>query len=162
MKKLKVDIDEIALAMEAGDPIEETVWYLDTETGEVINVFEYVIRDLKEGNEEAIEDYPDWMEDMVEQAKALMDDDKGRFVDIPKISSDEAYRVMEDFILSIEDKNIRNKLSAAIRGRGAFRRFKDTISEWPDLEKDWYKFKDESVRREVLDWFESIGIEPDE
>ena len=135
--------------------------YLDTETGKVINIFGSVFDDIEEGNEEAIKDYPEWMKEMVEDAEAVLNDERRRFVEIPKIPSYESYEIMERFISGIEDQRIRNRLFGAIKGKGAFRRFKDTFSEWPELEKEWYEYKEEAVRKEVLDWLESIGIEPE-
>lgn len=161
MKKLKVDIDDIALAMESSNEIEETIQCLDTETGNVVSVFRSVMDDVEEGNDEAISDYPEWMKEMAEDAEALLNDEKRRFVEIPKISSPEAYEVMESFIWDISDEEVRNRLLGASKGKGAFRRFKDTISEWPDLEKRWYEYKDKSIKKEVLDWLESIGIDPE-
>ncbi len=162
MKKLKVDIDDIALAMEISDEIEESIQFLDTETGEVINILRSVMDDVEEGDEETINDYPEWMKEMVGDAEAVLADNMERFREIPKITSYESYGFMERFILNIKDEGIRNKLSGAIKGKGAFRRFKDTISEWPEIEKRWYEYKDESIKKEVLDWLESIGIEPED
>jgi len=162
MKRLKVDIDDIALVMETSDEIEESISCFDAETGEVINVFRSVMDDVEEGNEEAINDYPDWMKDMVQDAEALLSDDKGRFVEIPKIPTYEEYGFMESFIEEIKSEKIRNKLFRAIQGKGAFRRFKDTISDWPDLEKQWFANRDEAMRKEVIEWLESIGIEPED
>jgi hypothetical protein len=161
MKKLKVDIDDIALAMQFSDEIEESTQFLDTETGEVVNIFRSVMDDIEEGNAEAIGDYPEWMKEMADDAEAMLNDEKGRFVEIPKISSHEAYEFMENFLWGIKDEKIKDRLLRAIQGRGAFRRFKDTISEWPDLEKRWYEYEEEAIRKEVLDWLESIGIEPE-
>ncbi len=161
MKKLKIDIDDIALAMEATDEFEESIWCLDTETREVINILRSVMVDIEEGNDEAIDDYPDWMKEMAEQARALLDDDRGRFVEIPKVLSHEAYGFMESFIDNIKDERIRLKLFKAIQGKGAFGRFKNTVSEWPELEKQWYVYRDNRIQREILDWLESIGIEPE-
>lgn len=36
MKKLMVDIDDIVLIMGTLDEIQETFWYLDTDTGEAM------------------------------------------------------------------------------------------------------------------------------
>lgn len=159
MKKLKVDIEDIALAMETSNELEECIWCLDTETGKVINVLRSVMDDVEEEDEDAINHYSEWMKDMTKDAEAVLNDDEGRFAEIPKISSHEAYSYMERYIFSIKDEEIRNKLLGAIKGKGAFRRFKDTISEWPELEKRWFEYKDETMRREILDWLESIGIE---
>jgi hypothetical protein len=162
MKKLKVDIDDIAIAMESSEGFEESVWYLDTDTGEVIHIDSSVMEDIEDEDDEAIDDYPEWMKEMAEVANVVLADNRGRFKEIPEITSRESYRIMERFILDIEDERIRNRLYGAIKGRGAFRRFKDRISEWPEIEKQWYEYRDEAVRREVLDWLESIGIEPED
>jgi len=160
MKRLKIDLDDIAMAMEFSSNIEESFRYLDTETGKVIYIDESVMDDVEEGNDKEIADYPDWMKEMAEDAKAVLDDDKERFKEIPHIESHESYKVMEDFIYTIKDRKIQNMLLRAIQGRGAFRMFKDTIAEWPELEKQWFSYRDNAVRQEVLDWLESIGIEP--
>jgi hypothetical protein len=162
MKKLKVDIEDIALAMESSEGLEESVWYLDTDTGEVIHIDSSVMEDIEDEDDEAIDDYPEWMKEMAEVANVVLADNRGRFKKIPEITSHESYRSMERFILDIKDESIRNRLFGAIKGKGAFRRFKDTISEWPEIEKQWYEYRDGAVRREVLDWLESIGIEPED
>lgn len=162
MKKLKVDIDDIALAMETSNELEGSIWYLDTDTGEVIHIDSSVMEDIEDEDDEAIDDYPEWMKEMAEVANVVLADNRGRFKEIPEITSHESYRIMERFILDIKDESIRNRLFGAIKGKGAFRRFKDTISEWPEIEKQWYEYRDEAVRREVLDWLESIGIEPED
>ena len=48
-------------------------------------------------------------------------------------SSREQYRWMERFIPMIEDPDLRGKLTQAIDGKGAFRRFKDVLMSYaPD------------------------------
>jgi hypothetical protein len=48
----------------------------------------------------------------------------------------------------------------AIRGRGAFGRFKDVLSTHPHERESWFRFKDEQMRRRVLDWLQEEGIQP--
>jgi len=50
-------------------------------------------------------------------------------------------------------------LSIALDGKGAFRRFKNVLMDYPEVEKQWFKFKAEKDKEEVKDWLESIGIE---
>jgi hypothetical protein len=42
-------------------------------------------------------------------------------------------------------------LYIAIQGRGAFRRFKDEISEL-GIEKQWYEYKDKKIKDLVIEW----------
>jgi len=160
MKKLKVDLDDIAMTMEFSSSLIESFQYFDTETGRVFTIDDSVMNDVEEENYEKTEDYPEWMKEMAKDAEAVLDDDRERFKEIPRIESHESYKIMESFIATVKDKRIQNILSSAIQGRGAFRRFKDTIAEWPDLQKQWFSYKDNTARQEVIDWLESIGIEP--
>ena len=64
---------------------------------------------------------------------------------------------MERFCLSIEDDDMCDDLCNAIRGRGAFRRFKDGIHEY-GIADDWYKYRDDTVREIAIDWCEAHGI----
>jgi Uncharacterised protein family (UPF0158) len=56
---------------------------------------------------------------------------------IEPIPSREAYGDMEDFIRRVRDPRARDLLERAIAGRGAFRRFKDTLLNFPDLRQVW-------------------------
>jgi hypothetical protein len=49
---------------------------------------------------------------------------------------------MERFIASLDDEDIADRLAIAIDGRGAFRRFKDTLSRWPELMTRWHAFSE--------------------
>jgi hypothetical protein len=47
-----------------------------------------------------------------------------RYVAAPQADSHEGYRDMEDFISTVKDERLLDRLWQAIQGRGAFRRFK--------------------------------------
>ncbi|MEN6446654.1 MAG: UPF0158 family protein, partial [Syntrophaceae bacterium] len=42
-------------------------------------------------------------------------------------------------------------------GRGAFRRFKDSIHR-RGIEKDWYQYRDERLEEIIIDWLEAKEI----
>lgn len=67
------------------------------------------------------------------------------------------YSIMERFCRSREDDEMRDDLCDAIRGRGAFRRFKDSIHEH-GIADDWYKYRDEALREIAIEWCEENGI----
>jgi hypothetical protein len=54
------------------------------------------------------------------------------------------------------------KLEIALDGKGAFRRFKNVISDYPEEEKRWFAFKDKRMREEVIEWLNDLGIEPEQ
>lgn len=68
------------------------------------------------------------------------------------------YDIMQDFIDTIEDINLREKLYDATRGRGAFSRFR-YIVESSDLLEEWYKYKDEKYKVIAKEWCIDNNIE---
>ena len=68
---------------------------------------------------------------------------------------------MEDFAAHVRDVRARDLLERAIVGRGAFRRFKDTLIEMPDLRRAWFAFHDARSERRALEWLvERDLVEP--
>jgi hypothetical protein len=60
------------------------------------------------------------------------------------------YEIMENFCLTVSDQRKRESLLRAIRSKGAFRRFKDKLSDF-EMEEQWYSYRD--------DCFKQIAIE---
>jgi len=133
---VEVDLDELCAAYEyTGDMNSH---YLDLETSEILLVVHQEgVAEQNEKNKEKIEG-----------------DDEGRYVKIPSTDSREGYRDMQDFILTVEDEELREKLWIAIDGKGAFRRFKDVLVRYPEERGRWFEFKDERTKERVVDWLE--------
>lgn len=71
------------------------------------------------------------------------------------------YRMMEEFIYDLPAGRAQDALDAAIRGKGAFRRFKDRLYDF-DLQEKWYKYRDDCYEQIARDWCERFGIEMEE
>ncbi len=133
----KIDLPSLATALE--DHSDGTTWWFDPRTGEVESWSEYF-------SSEEEEKYPA---------------DRG-FIRIDPLPSADGYRDMEDFIARVRDPRARDLLQRAIEGRGAFRRFKDTLFEYPELRKAWFEFHDARIERRALGWLVDEGIiDPD-
>ncbi len=48
-------------------------------------------------------------------------------------------------------------MCSAIKGRGAFRRFRDQIYRY-EIEEDWYAYLDEALKQMAIDWCQENGI----
>ena len=131
----QVDLRSIAEALEDHSDMNE--WWLDPTTGQVEPWLAYpVFADAD------IEDHPaerDW-------------------VRLEAISSRESYGDMEDFIARVRDLKARDLLERAIAGRGAFRRFKDTLFDFPELREAWFRFHDIRMERRALEWLADSGL----
>ena len=55
------------------------------------------------------------------------------------------YQIMERFCLSVDDEDMRDDLCDAIRGRGAFRRFKDRMQVY-GMAEEGYRYRDAALR----------------
>ena len=151
MKKLKVDLKELVFEMEMGENMELT-GYLDTETGEIISMPDSVMGAVEDGDEEIPE--------LAEIAEKILGDEKNRFLLIPKRESREGFEIMAAFTGSVRRKGLQEKLSFALNGKGAFRRFRGVLNDHPDELERWYTFKDDWMREEAIQWLILNGIEP--
>jgi predicted nucleotidyltransferase len=129
----KLDLSDLCMALEDNSP--EHSWWIDPQTGETEFWSDYTGDELGLGHP----------------------DDRG-LIYVEPIGSHEAYRDMEDFIDRVRDPRARDLLARAIEGRGAFRRFKDTLLEFPDLRKAWFAFHDARLERRALSWLADAGL----
>jgi len=88
-----------------------------------------------------IDDAPECGEDDPDEG-----DDPGRWLWVNSEGSRPGYRDMELFIDGLDDADAADRLSIAINGRGAFRRFKDVLTRWPDLFDRWSDFSEDRRR----------------
>ena len=67
---------------------------------------------------------------------------------------------MEQFITTINDPDTVDRLDIAIRGKGAFRRFKDVLSRWPDELQRYFQFSEDRKRGRARAWLAAAGYRP--
>ena len=139
LRPLPVDLEELAAILE-GDPAHGG-GRIDRRTGEVWT--EAAIDYARETGEEG----PD-------------DEDANRWLAVWCEGSHEGYRDMEDFIDTVADDDRADRLSIAISGRGAFRRFKDVLARWPDELERWYVYSGERQRGRARVWLAAVGYSP--
>ncbi len=136
-------------------------YYLDKETGEVIVISEETFRYAQEEDEDKIrESLPDWQKEDINLAQDILFNNPDRYICISERPSYEGYNLMVEFAEKVEDELLREKLYISLDGKGAFRRFKNVIADYPDYREKWFKFRDERLNEEVIEWLNSIGIEP--
>lgn len=103
----------------------------------------------------------EWERDALREAYQVETNYGPRFILEPKDDSAEAYRDMQDFVDTVKNKRLQELLWVALNGKGAFRRFKDVLTDYPDEKERWYDFKEARLAERVLEWLESEGIEPE-
>jgi Uncharacterised protein family (UPF0158) len=75
-----------------------------------------------------------------------------RMIGIEPLPPAVGYKDMEEFVGRVRDPRARALLSRAITGRGAFRRFKDALLDWPELRRAWFEFHDARGERRAIEW----------
>lgn len=78
--------------------------------------------------------------------------------EIEPVPSRDGYRDMADFVAGVRHRRAADLLERALSGRGAFRRFKDTLLEFPELREQWFRFRDARAARRALRWLADEGL----
>jgi len=152
----RVKLSAILEALEMqGD---ETHAFLDRQTGDAVVLSDEELRAAEDGDD--VSDYPEWQRDNIEQANLVRADDGSRFVALPDRFEINAWEMMRDFALSVEDEAISGALLDAIQGRGAFRYFKDQVHD-RGLAESWHEFRAGRYRQIASDWCEEHRLELD-
>ncbi len=91
-----------------------------------------------------------WPQSALEYAEEMgeeeVDDDPDRWLLVHCEGSHDGYRDMEWFIDDLDDPDFADRLARSISGRGAFRRFRDRLSDRPELMTRWHGFSGERQR----------------
>ena len=61
------------------------------------------------------------------------------------------YRIMQAFAMDFPYEQMREKMLASLRGKGAFRRFKDTVF-YLGIRDDWFAYRDNRFREIAERW----------
>ena len=94
---------------------------------------------------------------MLELSK--LDPDELDLISINPLPSHVWYQDMADFAGGVDDEDAARRLARAIRGKGAFRRFKDELyEEYPDLVPEWHAFRDLRATRRAVEWLVDQGL----
>ena len=126
----KLDVDDIVNALSDQTDYEHR-WLFDPRSGEVVF----------------------WSADTGIDGQNPVDLDELDLLLIHPLPSGIWYEDMADFAEGVSDEVAGRRLERAIRGRGAFRRFKnELIEEYPDLLTAWYAFRDARARRRAVEW----------
>ena len=136
----RLDLEEIATAL--GDQTDyEHRWLINPETGEIVF----------------------WTADGGIDADTPVDLEDLDLIGIDPLPSNVWYQDMADFAERISDEAAGRRLARAIRGKGAFRRFRDELhEEYPHLLPAWHAFRDARAKRRAVEWLADNSLLDDE
>ncbi len=93
-------------------------------------------------------------------ANSLTGDDVGLSEEEIETGFAEGYLIPVEPISTVSERRLREMLDLALDGRGAFRRFKEVLSNYPAERERWFAFHQERLDQEMLDWLAENEIEP--
>jgi len=142
LKLTDEEVKSIAEDLEIG-----MVVYINKETHEVKTVID---------TDNYYADTEPWEEDLKE-----IEENYDKYLEIEKMDSPESYRVMEDFVETVKNEELKKKLELGLSLSKPFRNFKDIIDDEDEYRNIWFSFRDERyiefVKEQIEIYNESIN-----
>lgn len=148
---LPVKVQDVVSALE--EAAEFTLHFLDKRTGEIVMLTDEEWEAAE--TDELISTYPEWQREVILKAREIQKSD--HFVELPGRSEIDEYKMMERFASQYEDQRTSAELLRSIEGKGAFRRFKNTIDDL-GVQNEWYKFRAKEFEAFAAEWLDSEEI----
>lgn len=139
---MKIKLDTVIDAIETAD--NAYTYFYDTQTLETVYISDFFITGQRD-----------------EKLEELIDNNPERFMRFPTKFEIHDYSIMESFVLSYSNSSLRDRLLSAIKGRGAFRKFKDLIIQF-EIEEEWYKYQGTAYKKIAIRWCRDNDLEYEE
>ncbi|MCL6583458.1 MAG: UPF0158 family protein [bacterium] len=136
MRKLCVELADLIEAFES--EAEGIFYYLDRLNGEVIKVSEDYCAD--------------------ETISQIDYNDPERFVKIDPLPPEEVLKIRENFLKSVEDEGIRDRLEEALMHRGPIRKFAEIIEQYDECCQKWKQFQRQIIKSYAQKWAGSLDL----
>jgi len=151
----KVKIDDLVGEVEMQTDMHRS--YYNKETGEFVRVKDRAFMLVEDGK--TLDDIDPSFEVQRRNFKLALDIwENDNYVQIPTQFEINEWEIMKDFCYTIDDENIRGDLLNAIHGSGAFRMFKDKISQH-GVRQDWFVYKKERFAEIAKGWSNEHDLE---
>jgi len=148
---LPVKLQDVVDALETTSDFH--AYFLDRRNGEIEMIPDECWSAAKK--DELISEYPEWQREVILKAREIQRTDD--FVELPNSFEIDSYEVMKRFCDQYPNRQISERLSDVIKGKGAFRRFKDTVSHL-GIQDEWHRFERQSSEDLAVEWLEDNEI----
>jgi hypothetical protein len=147
--QVRVQLKDILEGMEFQS--DEVTAFLHRPTGRVIAVSDEAVQAAEEGaGADEVEEFE------LADARGFLEAGED-YLALPDRFEIDEYRMMERFATGVADPAAQAELGNALRGRGAFRRFKDAVRRL-ELAEEWYAYRDRGYEDVARAWCEAHGI----
>lgn len=148
---MPVKLQDVVDALEQS--AEFAMYFLDKRTGEIVLITdeEWEAADKNE----LLSEYPEWQRAVILKAREIQKSE--HFIELPDKAEIDEHKMMERFAREYKDQRTSAELLRSIKGKGGFRRFKNTISDL-DLWPEWNEFRAKEFEEIATDWLDSEEI----
>lgn len=157
MKKLNVDLE---LLVQSFSFNEDNLGkeYLDTHTGDIINIPQELNRVVQgKMNEDELDD---WQKELLKDAYNIQNDNEHRYIIVPNIEDSYLHEVMVNFAEGkIVSEQLRENLLSALKENQPTREFKNIIFKYGDILELWQDYEEEKFKEYAVKWLRGRGIE---
>lgn len=147
--KLKELIDEMEINLD-----EHTTFY-HPKSGEFYSISDQAFAAVED--DESVSSLHDIEDEEIEIADDIYENSSD-YIELPGKFEIDEYAMLEDFSISVQDEKVSRMLQIAIKGSGAFRRFKEMVHEL-GLAQEWYTFRDEQYKEMAAQWCQMNNLE---
>ena len=94
----------------------------------------------------------DEIDDDVE--KKLNEMGKEKYISIPERVPKDDFLILELFVYKIveDDFNRAEEFYKVLDGKKPFRRFRELLEKYPELKEKWFKFRENEIKNEAINW----------
>lgn len=82
-----------------------------------------------------------------------------KYVEISGTHSYEVFRDMERFVETVLNPALKEKLATLFKERGALRRFKELLSNYPEEQNNWLTFRKNCLLERIYEWLKDNDLE---
>lgn len=145
-----ISLSEVVEAIEL--QTDESISYLDPDTGKIVFVTDEMQRMVEEGT---FDNIPEWMRKALPEVREALE--SGRCLPLPSKFDVHEWAIMDRFSRAQENDRVREELLDAIHGAGAFRMFRSTIRRL-GIEQAWFQFRDRVMEEIAREWLEEHNL----
>jgi len=144
----------------SGDTDDTHLVWLDKRNGKIYAFEREILGIVEDMDDDAdLSDYPEWQREQIAEAMNFYDRwDRDSLISFPDKYEIREYGIMEEFCEIQGNPQAYNQLEQSIHGKGAFRRFRDTVDRLGMI-KEWYTFRDRVMLEKAREWCEENDID---
>ena len=162
-----VNLNDLVEAIEQTVSSDTLSAWIDRRNGKICIFDTEILGMVEDTDDENIDysNYPEWQHEEIREAINFLEQWDGKtYVALPDKYEIHEYDIMEKFGEIQSNPHKANSILSAIRGKGAFRRFRDAVDKL-GITDEWYAYRDCEIQNMVRSWCKYNDIkytEPEE